>query len=197
MKKAWFLVLAFILVFSQIAAADSIWKSGASTSPYSTSKIYRVGDLVYIVILESSSALSKAGTETKVKDELSLSLQHTLDSLAASIPTDASIVPKIQNDYKGSGNTTRSTDIQARVAARVTQVLDNGNIKLVGHHVVEVNGEEQSIIISGVVRSKDINSANAIFSYQVANAKIVVSGSGMVAEAESPGWITRVINWIF
>jgi flagellar L-ring protein precursor FlgH len=185
------------LVFSQIAVADSIWKSGASTSPYSTSKIYRVGDLVYIVILESTSALSKAGTETKVKDELSLSLTHTLDNLATTIPMDASITPKVQNEYKGSGNTTRSTLIQARIAARVTKVLDNGNIKLVGQHIVEVNGEEQEIIVSGIVRTKDINSANAVYSYQVANAKIIVNGSGMVSEAEDPGWITRVINWIF
>lgn len=195
MKKIIFLALMFSLVLAQSTFSDSIWQEGVSTSPYSTQKTYKVGDIVYVVILESTSALSKAGTQTKVKDELSASFHHTIDSLG--IDTDASMNPKVENKFDGAGKTTRSTDIQARVAARVTRVLKNGNIKLVGKHLIEVNGEEQEIVISGVVRSKDINQANAVYSYQVANAKIVVQGSGMVAEAEQPGWFTRILNWIF
>ena len=195
MKKIIFLVLVFSLLLVQAGFSDSIWQEGVSTSPYSTQKTYKIGDIVYVVILESTSALSKAGTETNVKDELSASFHHTIDTLG--FETDASINPKVENKFDGAGKTTRSTAIQARVAARVTRVLKNGNIKIVGKHVIEVNGEEQEIVISGVVRSKDINQANAIYSYQVANAKISVMGSGMVAEAEQPGWFSRILNWIF
>ena len=197
MKKVLFLFLVLALIISQSSYADSIWKDGESTSPYSTQKSYKVGDIVYIIVLESASALSKADTETKVKDEFSASLSHTIDSLSSSIGNSNSFNPKVENKYAGSGATGRSTSIKARIAARVTRVLKNGNIKLVGKHLVEINSEEQEIIVSGVVRSKDINQSNAIYSYQVANAKIVVRGSGMVAEAESPGWFTRIINWLF
>jgi flagellar L-ring protein precursor FlgH len=142
--------------------------------------------------------LSKAETNTDIKDELAVSFQHTIDSLATAIDTDFSFTPKIQNVYDGSGKTTRSASIQAKVAARVTKLLDNGNIKIVGKHLIEVNGEEQEITITGVVRTKDISQqSNAVYSYQVANAKIVVKGSGMVAEAEQPGWLTRIVNWLF
>ncbi|MBU0686344.1 MAG: flagellar basal body L-ring protein FlgH [Candidatus Margulisbacteria bacterium] len=197
MKKAVFLVIALSLVLSQVCVADSIWKEGASTSPYSTQKTYKVGDIVYVLIVESTSALSQAGTDTRVKDELSASFTHTIDSLASFLPTDASVNPKVDNKYEGTGKTTRGTKITARIAARVTRVLTNGNIKVVGKHLVEVNDEEQEIIVSGVVRSKDINQANAVYSYQVANAKIVVRGTGVIAEAEQPGWFTRIVNWLF
>ncbi|MBU1026512.1 MAG: flagellar basal body L-ring protein FlgH, partial [Candidatus Margulisbacteria bacterium] len=47
------------------------------------------------------------------------------------------------------------------------------------------------------VRPKDISGANSVYSYQVASAELSVIGTGAVAEAESPGWITRILNWLF
>jgi flagellar L-ring protein precursor FlgH len=47
------------------------------------------------------------------------------------------------------------------------------------------------------VRPKDISGANTVYSYQVASAELTVKGAGAVADAESPGWITRILNWLF
>ena len=78
-----------------------------------------------------------------------------------------------------------------------TAVLPNENLEITGKHKVQVNDEIQEITITGSVRPKDISGANTIFSYQVANAELIVKGKGVVADTESPGWLTRIFNWLF
>lgn len=189
--------LAFcLLIFAFPTYADSIWNK-ESASPYSTQKAYKVGDIINIVILESTSARNKAGTKTDVKDDLGARFSHTIERLAPVLGTSNQAAGQVFNRYKGEGQTTRSSSVQARIAAWVTAVMPNGNLKIKGRHKVEVNDEIQEITIAGIVRPKDISGSNAIYSYQVANAELAVKGTGVVAETESPGWLTRIFNWLF
>jgi len=190
------MVLLLVINYALPVSADSVWND-KSASPYSTEKSYALGDLVYVLILESTSAQSKAGTNTNVKDDLGAKFNHTIQRLAPIIGTSNQAVGQWSNKYKGLGQTTRSSNVQARIAAWVTEVLPNGNLSLKGKHKVAVNNEVQQITITGIVRPKDISGANSIFSYQVANAELIVEGSGVVAESESPGWLTRLLNWLF
>jgi flagellar L-ring protein precursor FlgH len=184
------------LIFAFPVYADSIWNK-ESASPYSTQKAYKVGDIINIVILESTSAQNKAGTKTDVRDDLGAKFTHTLQRLAPIIGRSNQLAGQVSNRYKGLGQTSRSSSVQARIAAWVTEVVPNGNLKIKGRHKVEVNDEIQEITITGIVRSKDISGLNAIYSYQVANAELAVKGTGVIAETESPGWLTRIFNWLF
>lgn len=190
------IVLLLIVNLLLPVGADSVWNSD-SASPYSTQKAYKVGDIVNVIILERTSAQNKAGTSTDVKDNLSLKFSHTIQRLAPIIGTDNSATGNFSNKYRGFGNTSRSSNVQARIAAWVTNVLPNGNLSIKGRHRVEVNDEVQEITINGIVRPKDISGANSIYSYQVANAELAVKGTGVIADTESPGWLTRIFNWIF
>ncbi|MDP2989761.1 MAG: flagellar basal body L-ring protein FlgH, partial [Kiritimatiellota bacterium] len=140
----------------------------------------------------------QANTKTNVKDDLSLKLSHTLQRLAPILGANNQVVGQASNLYQGQGQTSRLSNVQARIAAWVTDVLPNGNLQIKGNHRVEVNNEVQEITITGIIRPKDISGgANTIFSYQVADAQLSVSGNGVVAEAENPGWLTRLFNWLF
>ncbi len=194
--KLCLLLVVGAYLFSHSAGADSIWNS-ESSSPYSTEKAYKIGDIINVIILESSSAQKKAETSTDVRDTLGTKFTHTISQLAPIIGTNNQAAGEVSNTYKGKGATSRTSRVQARVAAWVTDVLPNGNVSIKGKHKVTVNNEIQKITITGVVRPKDISGANAIYSYQVANAQLEVKGTGMVAEAESPGWFTRLFNWLF
>jgi flagellar L-ring protein precursor FlgH len=154
-----------------------------------------VGDIISVIILESSSAKNLAGTRTDVRDDLGLRFQHTLQGLTSS--GNNTMTGQASNRYSGSGQTTRGSTVQARITAWVTDVLPNGNLAIKGAHRVEVNSELQEINLTGIVRAKDISGSNTIFSYQVANAELSIKGTGAVAEAESPGWISRIFNWLF
>lgn len=190
-------VLLGILLLGLTANADSIFKAEKATSPYSPDKSFKVGDIITILIMETSSAQHKAGTNTDTKDDFGLKFNHTIDRLTPVIGTSNSLGGQNSQKYGGSGSTQRQSNVQAKVAALVTEVLDNGNLKIEGHHKVSVNDENQEILVSGTVRSKDISISNAIYSYQVADADISIKGSGPIQEAEAPGWFTRILNWLF
>jgi flagellar L-ring protein precursor FlgH len=183
------------VLFSSGALSDSLWDKD-SASPYTTQGNFKVGDIVNILILESSSAIHQAGTDTAVKDDLGLRFTSTVQGLAGGGPRTEFGV-KGENKYRGTGQTTRTSNIQARVAAIVTKVLPNGNLAILGRHTIVVNKESQEISITGIIRPIDVSLSNTIYSYQVAEANIVVQGEGAVAEAENPGWFTRIVNWLF
>lgn len=188
------LLLAGVLV--PAAGADAIWNEN-SASPYTTQKAYKVGDIINIIVLESSTAKSLASAKTDVKDDLSAKLSHTIARLAPVIGTNNQLAGSVANKYTGDGSTSRGNNVTARIAAWVTEVAANGNLMIKGQHRVEVNDELQEITITGTVRPKDISGANTIYSYQVANANLSVKGSGSVADSSQPGWLTRIFNWIF
>jgi flagellar L-ring protein precursor FlgH len=188
--------ILFLLLMACSVHADSVWNKD-SASPYSTEKAYKKGDIVHIMIMESTQAQNRAGTETDVKDDLGAKFSHTLQSLAPVIGTDNQVSGNVSNKYRGLGRTSRVSNVQARIASWVTEVLPNGNLIIKGKHKVEVNDEIQEITITGILRVKDISGANTVYSYQVANAELAVRGTGVVAETESPGWLTRIFNWLF
>ncbi|MCU0641383.1 MAG: flagellar basal body L-ring protein FlgH [Candidatus Margulisbacteria bacterium] len=196
MNKKLLALGSLLLALTVSAGADSLWGDN-SASPYSTQKGYKVGDIINIIVLESTSAKSLAGSKSDVKDDLNAKLTHTLARLAPVIGTNTQIAGSAQNKYIGDASTNRGNNVSARIAAWVTEVLPNGNLNIKGLHRVEVNDELQEISITGQIRPKDVSGGNTIYSYQVANAELAVKGTGAVADSSSPGWLTRIFNWIF
>lgn len=188
--------IVLCLLFARPVLATSIWGEN-SASPYSTQKVYKLGDIINVLVLENSSAKNLANTKTNIKDDLSAKLTHTIQRLAPIIGTSNQLGGQTQNNYSGGGQTTRGTNVSARISTWVSDILPNGNLAIKGLHKVEVNDEVQEISLTGVIRPKDISGANTIFSYQVANASLAVKGTGTVADSESPGWISRILNWLF
>jgi len=188
-----FVLLCFIWGLEG-AFSDSIWRD-TSASPYTVSKSFKVGDLVTVIILESTAAIQRAGTDTNVSDNLGTTFNHTITRLQ--IQPSNLIKGTADGKYKGLGATTRTSNVSAKVASIVTRVLPNGNLIIEGEHRVEVNDEVQVIKVSGMIRPKDVSLANTIYSYQVAGADVSVKGTGVVGEAERPGWFARFFNWVF
>ncbi len=194
--RRFFLVIGLVCLAATFSRADSLWNE-TSASPYSPTKAYKLGDIINVVILENSSAKNSATTKSNVTDNLSAKFTHTLQRLAPVISTNISMVGQAANQYTGDGSTARGNAVTARIAAWVVDVLPNGNLAIKGRHRVNVNEEEQEITITGAVRPKDIAGSNTVYSYQVADAQLTVSGTGAVTETAQPGWLTRIFNWIF
>ena len=76
-------------------------------------------------------------------------------------------------------------------------VLPNGDLAIEGNRVVTVNDDEETLFLSGIVRSRDISDDNTIYSHQIANAQISSKSKGTVNSGNRPGFITRLINWVF
>jgi len=101
------------------------------------------------------------------------------------------------NDFTGTGQTTRQGALSATITARVTEVMPNGNLAIEGKREIYVNNEKKEILLQGIVRPKDIASNNTISSTQIADAKVIYTGIGVVAEKQRPGWGARLFDFIW
>jgi flagellar L-ring protein precursor FlgH len=65
-----------------------------------------------------------------------------------------------------------------------------------GTKTLEINEDMEVVTLSGIVRPGDISSSNTVYSHQVGNAKFTYKGTGALSQAQRPGLLTRIINWI-
>jgi len=164
---------------------------------YTDKKGKKAGDVVTILIMEAAKAGSDTRTETEKKNNLNIGQEKSTGSKLFSWLPSFGVNGSANISYDGKGATARNGELKATVTARITEVLDNGNLLIEGSKVVAINNEEEILEVSGTIRADDINPDNTVYSYKIAEAVIRYSGSGTNSEAEKPGLLTRFFNWIF
>jgi flagellar L-ring protein precursor FlgH len=99
--------------------------------------------------------------------------------------------------FQGGGATTRSGALSAVITARVMEVLPNGDLVVEGVREIDINGDRQIIVLSGVVRPADIGRGNVVPSTAIGQMRIRYFGRGLIKDNLSPGWLVRIFNKIF
>jgi len=178
------------IAFGQ-AHADSLW-SAASKPMTSDSKAHQVGDLVTILIVETSATAQKASTDFNKK------LNHTS---GAGIGPLLKLLPQFGANSSqagsASGAATNSMSFTARMSAKVTKVNPNGSLVIEGDRTVQTNGEKQTITLSGTVRPEDIAPDNTLLSTSLADAQIKSMDKGPVGDRQREGLISKFLKLLF
>ena len=190
MKRLLF-VTTLLLLFSalELSAQTPLWDE-ESGSLFSSLKARRVGDVVTVIIQEQSMAQSKAQTNTKVKNEaLGGPGRGTLDFISL-------WGLKSENKYKGDADTKRMGQLQAKISARIVEILPSGDYRIEGTKEVNINGERERIKITGIVRPRDIRPDNTVLSTYLADAAIMYDGKGIIDIGHEPGILTKLLNWL-
>ena len=171
---------------------SGLYSNGATL--FSDHRAHTVGDIITIEIVEVASASNEASTEISKEHqtELSASGSGPLDFIPLT-----GLNSDIKNDYSGEGKTSRKGNLKAKMTACITQVLPNGNLLIEGSRIVDVNGEKQTTILTGVIRPQDITTRNTVYSYNIADAQITYTGRGSVQTSQRPGLLAKIANWIF
>ncbi len=194
----------------------SLWQAHNSLNVmFIDTKARNVGDIVTVEIDESAKASNKANTETGRTSSLEAGIDklfgvedwwtnEVLPDVPDSLPKltpfgNPSVKGSMKSKFEGDGATTRSGTLSAFITCRVVDVRPNGNLKIVGTREVMVNNENQLIILSGIIRPRDISDVNVIMSTFISDAKIAYSGSGIVDDRQRPGWLANLLNnvWPF
>ena len=189
MKKL--LMLCFCVCM--FAAAQDM-RENNNRSLFSDQKANRIGDALTVLVVEASSASSDARTQTSRESNLSLasggkSGSKSLLDVGATIGTG--------NAFKGSGATESNGSVRAKISARVDSLYSNGDLWISGSRLISINGDEQVIKISGIVRPSDVQADNSVYSYSISSAVIVFQGKGIVSQNQEPGFLTKFFHWIF
>jgi flagellar L-ring protein FlgH len=179
-------------VWLACASASLAAQVVATTEPmyrslYADRKAYRPGDILTVVITESSTASATARTRADKGDRASYSiLQSEADPW--------NIQLDLNNDFSGGGQIQRTGQLLARLAVFIEEVDANGNLRIRGEQNIKVNNERQRIALTGLVRLEDITPDNTVASWRIAGAKIDFIGKGILARKQSPGLITKLFD---
>ena len=180
----------------------SLWQTNSEFGTlFISQKALRVGDIVTIRIVESSSAINEASTTTGRDSSIGIKTEKFFGLEGQTADWNFNPLGELsagfESDFEGDGTTKRRGDLNATITAQVTHVLSNGNLKIFGNREVAINNEKQFIHISGIIRTKDISPRNEILSSFIADAKIEYSGKGVIDDRQKPGWMTSFLNTIW
>jgi flagellar L-ring protein FlgH len=91
----------------------------------------------------------------------------------------------------GKGSNALSTTFVSSITVTVIEVLANGNLSVSGEKQVRINGDIESIRLSGVVNPRDISKDRSVSSLKVADARIEQETKGNNRLYNEPGWLTK------
>jgi flagellar L-ring protein precursor FlgH len=173
----------------------SLFKENYINNIYSDSKAHRTGDIISVILNESTQANKNAKTELKKESSTALDPVIGLGGAPVTINGQAVQFGISQNsNFKGDSKADQGNSLSGDISVHVLKVLPNGNLMIRGEKWITLNNGDEYIRLTGVIRPKDINSNNTILSTKVANARIQYAGTGSFADANEQGWLTKFFN---
>jgi flagellar L-ring protein precursor FlgH len=195
--RALVLTVVVLLAAAPLAAAQSLWQSDAARSMFADRRARAVGDILTIVVQETTTATKANTTKTAKNTSLDAAISSFLYSPAgSSFLTKNGQMPAInmasKNTFDGGGSINNSERMNARIAVRVVEVLPNGSLVIEGRRQTKFSGETTDAVLRGVVRSEDVTSQNTVLSYNVADAAIQYLSKGVVTDSQRKGWFSKI-----
>lgn len=215
MKKLIFIGFALVLLqacttvpprdpgFAPVAPADlrppvqntgSIYQSGYDMRLFEDNKAARVGDILTIKLQESTQAKKADDLTAKKDNNIAVSAPSVMGfALSALTGNDAKTELAAKRGFTGQGKADQSNSLEGNISVTVVEVLPNGNLKVRGEKRVTLNQGDEYIRLAGIVRPVDIAPDNTLTSDKVADATIMYTGEGAMADASKMGWASRAL----
>lgn len=178
-------------------------------SLFADKKDLQIGDIIQVQISESLSS------NTNNKREVGASRSNSLGGGVSTAGTTGGIASKIADTlnpitdlgFKTSSTTQNDGEVKTKlsetfstnVSAIIEETYQNGNYYIRGFKEMLIDGQKQSLTLTGVIRPYDITSDNAISSSQIANLKILYTKDGEEQDVMHIPWGLKIIQmfWPF
>ncbi len=195
MKISKFLIILAILIAIPFTLKIKAQNFGQHQSLFSDIKAHLVGDILTVIVSENNRATSQITNKTEKTTKGDASGGPGIGPVSFFPLFSADMQSKTTFNAKGAK--TRIQSLEAKLSVTVTAIRPNGDLIIEGSRTVNVSGEKETITLSGTVRPKDISPDNTIMSYLIADALIQNTGKGPNTTATRPGFIMRILKWIF
>jgi flagellar L-ring protein precursor FlgH len=175
-------------------ATGAIYVGRQSDSWFGKSKSFQVGDVITVLLNESSQATRTQNgsiTRESKNDMVPKGLANWgkgLGGFMNGIKMDGSSMSN-----KGTGAADQQATLTGSVAVSVVEVMPNGNLVLRGEKQLALTEGSEIIQVAGIIRPDDVSPSNTVQSKRLANAQIAYRGSGDLANATKAGWGTSTL----
>jgi flagellar L-ring protein precursor FlgH len=176
----------------------AIYQAGQQMELFADLKARRVGDVLTILLNESTNASKNAITKTAK----TTSVANTGPTIFGKTITTKG-VPILNttmngaDSFDGEGSSTQSNSLAGSLTVTVIDVQANGNLVVQGDKTLKLNQGEEFVRVAGVIRPADIATNNTVTSDKLADARISYSGKGVVDSSNRMGWLARFFNSAF
>ena len=194
MKKILAVIAIFgvlLTCFGQNTEARSLWRDGSGWSLYSDRKARDVGDILTIVINESTSQTASKSRSNSKTGNVNLGAGTGIFHFLAAATASGS------DNFSAQGSATDTNRFTGNVTVTVVEVLPNGNMVVEGTQSIWQNRDEHKITIRGVVRRDDVTRNNTVSSQRVADATLKFDGKGPLNAKQRQGILTQIFNILF
>jgi len=147
---------------------------------------FDIGEVLTIMVYENASATSSADTGANRDSSVGVGIDLPNWKKSAGATTS--------NDFNGTGRTQRAGRVLAQITVLVREVLPNGDLRVGGEQLLEINGEKQTIRAEGRVRPRDISENNVVLSSRLAEAKLGFVGDGVLGDLQRPRWWQKLLG---
>jgi flagellar L-ring protein precursor FlgH len=161
--------------------------SSDALSLTSDARAYRVGDVVTVILQETTQASKRAGTSFNKGSSVGVSPVGVLGKTFAKTGVDISA----DRSFSGDSTSTQQNALSGALTVIVQEVLPNGLLRVAGEKNMTLNQGEEFVRLKGYIRAADVDAENQVSSLRVANARIAYSAKGVLADANQAGWLTR------
>jgi flagellar L-ring protein precursor FlgH len=180
----------------------AIYQLGHEVSWFEDIRARRVGDLLTVTLVEKTAANKSAKSAASKDGSISISNPTILGSypqfdapgfipLASNRDNTLDFELNSSNDFSGEGSASQSNALTGNITVTVIEVLPNRNLYVRGEKRIGINQGNEYIRLSGIVRPQDITPENTVESTRIADPTIAYVGEGMVADANTMGWLAR------
>ena len=184
-------------------ATGAIYNGRHSDNFFGRSRNYRVGDLITVMLDESTRAgreqkgsVSRDAENNVVPSGLVSKIMRLPDKLLGN-KFDGALngvnLNKSTIKSDGVGTAGQSASPSGAVSVTVVEVLSNGNLMVRGEKQLALTEGAEIIQVSGIIRPDDVSPNNMVQSRRLANAQISYRGTGDMAAVAKTGWGTKAL----
>jgi flagellar L-ring protein precursor FlgH len=157
---------------------------------YGDTKAINVGDVLTVLLRESTSASKNAETSITKDTELSIPEPNLFGKNNIGLNAAANF----ERDFEGSAEADQSNSLAGSITVSVVEVLPNGVLRVRGEKWLSLTNGDEYIRLTGLVRPEDILPDNTVTSSRIADARFAYGGTGDFDQANQMGWLARFFN---
>ena len=166
-----------------------------SVSLFEDPKPHRIGDIITVLLQESTSASKNSGTSSTKEDDISMAAPTIFGAPVTYKGNDVfsmNIAP--EREFSGESDSSQSNSLSGEITVTVVDILPNDNLVVQGEKWFVLNQGKEYIRIAGVIRPQDVSPDNTLSSSKLADAQIAYSGEGFLADVNNQGWLGQFMN---
>ena len=182
------LLLLGTLVFSQTLWAINLFDEEVYRPLITDRKATLPGDILTVIVMETSNAQTSADLSSHKKIKAALEAGYNRNNHKVDFG--------LEGEGKAAAKTGRNGKIKAALTVRIKEVFPNQTYLVEGAQRITINGENQKILLRGVVRPEDISPQNTVLSTRLAQAQIVYTGAGSVSNSQDRNYIYKILSFI-